>query len=726
MFRRLAFPWEKINLNRRVNYSAARVLVTAGGTLVPLDDVRHIGNFSTGRFGAALAEQLLELGAEVHYLHGYQAAQPFWQQATLDLETLAGEGSLQFEIEMQRLARLHQNFQRHRDRLHLYSFRSYDDYYKAVRSLLQELNIDYAFLAAAVSDFGTEQVAGKIASRGHADGLDIHLVPLAKVLKHVREWSRNRNIFQVSFKLLSGISEPELLDTAYRSLLDARSHLVFANDLAQLRALGGKRAGWVVTPENGRIPLVGDSNVVARALVDFAARRVNTTHFSTEARDGYTPGIFDRIRADFEPHCRRLALLGFMPQFSPGTLAEHGSFAVRDDFKKQAFWITARGSAKRALRSEDLIYVLDVDFKYYRIHSEGLGRNRKGSLNTPLVAAIFQKFPNIHAVLHTHTHLAEVPSSTFPQTPGTDEYVAAGMQALAAGEGGVFQMAQHGSFAVGDSADDAVARLVKQILREHRATQTVEDQACYRQFADYYDLLYSHYQHNLDAFVRIVMDHLDEDARRILDLASGTGQMALQMARRGFWVEAADLNASMLAVLRRKARGSGYDIPTYVSPMEALNLSRVYDSITLRQAANYLPSQAARIQAFTQIRRHLARGGAFVFNSFQHEAGQDYSERFYPVDSETHTGYVWEHNRVDASGQLIHDQDAVLAPLSGSAAPIYLHDQNRFQPASREEWIEALTLAGFNFIEVLNAQGQSASTTDRSLYFVARSIFNAD
>ena len=39
-----------------------KVLITSGGTKVPIDTVRHIGNMSSGTFGAKIAFQLLELG----------------------------------------------------------------------------------------------------------------------------------------------------------------------------------------------------------------------------------------------------------------------------------------------------------------------------------------------------------------------------------------------------------------------------------------------------------------------------------------------------------------------------------------------------------------------------------------------------------------------------------------------------------------------------------------
>lgn len=45
--------------------SGKKVLVTAGGTIEPLDPVRYLGNRSTGRMGYAIAQQAVNRGAEV-------------------------------------------------------------------------------------------------------------------------------------------------------------------------------------------------------------------------------------------------------------------------------------------------------------------------------------------------------------------------------------------------------------------------------------------------------------------------------------------------------------------------------------------------------------------------------------------------------------------------------------------------------------------------------------
>ena len=53
-----------------------RVLVTAGGTREPIDDVRVIANTSTGRLGVRIAESAAAAGHFVTLLHGVHAARP--------------------------------------------------------------------------------------------------------------------------------------------------------------------------------------------------------------------------------------------------------------------------------------------------------------------------------------------------------------------------------------------------------------------------------------------------------------------------------------------------------------------------------------------------------------------------------------------------------------------------------------------------------------------------
>src|SRR5947209_20302715 len=88
------------------------VVVTAGGTVAPIDDVRRISNFSTGRFGAMIAEAALRRGAAVWHLHAPGALRPFDRLARFDLD--APDPAAEHE----RLDRLRVEWAEVRDRCH--------------------------------------------------------------------------------------------------------------------------------------------------------------------------------------------------------------------------------------------------------------------------------------------------------------------------------------------------------------------------------------------------------------------------------------------------------------------------------------------------------------------------------------------------------------------------------------------------------------------------------
>ena len=53
-----------------MNLASKKILITAGPTREPIDPVRYISNFSTGKMGIALAEECVKRGAEVTLVKG--------------------------------------------------------------------------------------------------------------------------------------------------------------------------------------------------------------------------------------------------------------------------------------------------------------------------------------------------------------------------------------------------------------------------------------------------------------------------------------------------------------------------------------------------------------------------------------------------------------------------------------------------------------------------------
>jgi phosphopantothenate-cysteine ligase len=232
------------------------VLVTGGGTIAPVDDVRHLANASTGRLSAEIAEACLARGANVWHVHTPQALRPFARSAVVDLDA-------ELEVELKRVRELARRHRACRDRLALVRLPTgtIGEYAQAVESVLRAEPIDVAFLAMAASDYLPEPSPGKIGSE--AEELVIRCRRAPKVIRSVRDWAPA--VVLVGFKLLSGVSEAELIAAAASACAANRADLTVANDQRTVRE--GRHTIHLVRPD-GSSETLGPGASMAAELVD--------------------------------------------------------------------------------------------------------------------------------------------------------------------------------------------------------------------------------------------------------------------------------------------------------------------------------------------------------------------------------------------------------------------------------------------------------------------------
>ncbi|KXK08525.1 MAG: Methylthioribulose-1-phosphate dehydratase [Microgenomates bacterium OLB22] len=404
------------------------ILITAGGTIEPIDDVRVIGNNARGTFPAQLAEVALRSGLTVHYVHAKNAEKPFYRNCHLD-------PSLSFREESSRLADLQRDIENYTADCTFHEFETYKEYAHVLENLISTCPIDIVFLAAAVSDYGVEKTEGKISSSKELLHLTLKKNP--KIISLIKHWSP-KPFFQVGFKLTAGLTPDELVEVAYKSGIENHSDLTVANDLVSLRCKTHHR--MIITPEKGVIPLV--STDTAKELLEFALRRASGTHFKTTiiGKELVEQKVFEQIRQA----CLTLSQKHMMPRFYEGNTSSHGSISIRHP--TEGFYITARSSAKDELQPDDIIRVVDVDFKHKVISIQSSG-GKKASLNAVLTAKVFESFPDVSVIVHTHTFAPEFPLTEFPETPGTLEYAQAPVPLLKNSR--IVNLVNHGLIAVG-------------------------------------------------------------------------------------------------------------------------------------------------------------------------------------------------------------------------------------------------------------------------------------
>ncbi len=166
-----------------------RVVVIAGSTVEPIDDIRIISNRSSGATGVELARAAFEHGAEVElWLGRHEVSVPDW--------------------------------------LPTRSFDTTTD----LAAMADKAQADVCLVPAAVSDFSPKKQKGKIPSRGGALTLDLQ--PTPKVLAALRKATKGT---LVGFKAEAGVSTAELKTKAMALLKEADLDLVVANDVAAVQ-----------------------------------------------------------------------------------------------------------------------------------------------------------------------------------------------------------------------------------------------------------------------------------------------------------------------------------------------------------------------------------------------------------------------------------------------------------------------------------------------------------
>ncbi|HTO03979.1 MAG TPA: phosphopantothenoylcysteine decarboxylase [Opitutus sp.] len=173
------------------------LLITAGATREPIDDVRFLSNVSTGRTGAALAGYFREAGHAVTLLHGEGAVTP---PTDLFCEAFSSAEDLKSRL------------QRH----------------------LSTGKYDAVIMTAAIADFRPAQsVAGKISSE--QSELTLRLVRNEKILPQLKKFSP-RSLTVVGFKLTVAADESARHAAVTEQFASGGVDLVVHNDLAELRA----------------------------------------------------------------------------------------------------------------------------------------------------------------------------------------------------------------------------------------------------------------------------------------------------------------------------------------------------------------------------------------------------------------------------------------------------------------------------------------------------------
>ena len=135
----------------------------------------------------------------------------------------------------------------------------------------------------------------------------------------------------------------------------------------------------------------------------------------------------------------------------------------------------------------------------------------------------------------------------------------------------------------------------------------------YRRYALVYDLVWRDAPY--DRFVDLCLEAAGGGARRVLVAACGTGNAAVELARRGLEVAGFDLSPAMLAMAAAKRpTGGGPPLRLVVGDLRAAPVRDGWAdlALVLNASLNYLLEPAEVVTALRELGRTVAPGGAVV------------------------------------------------------------------------------------------------------------------
>ncbi|WP_413612708.1 bifunctional phosphopantothenoylcysteine decarboxylase/phosphopantothenate--cysteine ligase CoaBC [Bdellovibrio sp. HCB-110] len=202
-------------------FAKVKVLVTAGGTQEPIDTVRVISNLSSGRTGIALAEAMTQMG--------------------FDVTLLQAHGSPKTE-----------NVSR---RDYFTSFASLDE---KMKNYLSSEDFTHVIHAAAVSDYSVDsiEVAGKkyrpfevkkVSSDSEA--MNIHLKRNHKIVDRLKDYSKNKDLQVIAFKLTSHASSEERKAAVEKLFKGSKADYVVHNDLTDIDIVNRTHKFTLISPQ---------------------------------------------------------------------------------------------------------------------------------------------------------------------------------------------------------------------------------------------------------------------------------------------------------------------------------------------------------------------------------------------------------------------------------------------------------------------------------------------
>ncbi|MFN4846326.1 MAG: bifunctional phosphopantothenoylcysteine decarboxylase/phosphopantothenate--cysteine ligase CoaBC [Rhodoluna sp.] len=211
--------------------SGKHFVIAAGGTQEPIDDVRFIGNRSSGKQGIALAEEAISRGARVSFI-SCNISEPLPTQAEISCASTSSE----------------------------------------LATLLENLlpSTDVLIMPVAVSDFTVSSSSGGKISRVDSDSIALQLSQTNDILAGLAATNKRQGngAILVGFAAEVVSTHQELLERGKEKLNRKDVDMIVANDVSNGRTFGQADTEVILINRDGFQDVIGTKREVSAKILD--------------------------------------------------------------------------------------------------------------------------------------------------------------------------------------------------------------------------------------------------------------------------------------------------------------------------------------------------------------------------------------------------------------------------------------------------------------------------
>lgn len=245
----------------------------------------------------------------------------------------------------------------------------------------------------------------------------------------------------------------------------------------------------------------------------------------------------------------------------------------------------------------------------------------------------------------------------------------------------------------------------------------------YRSFAKFYDVLTRNINYTARArYFDELIRRFHPDAGLLLDLACGTGSLAVEFAALGYDVIGADGSAEMLTAAMEKKVSRGLDITLLHQNMQELDLYGTVDvTVCALDSINHITDPEELRGVFARVALFTNPGGLFVFDAntvYKHR--EILGNQVYLYD-EPEVCCVWQ-NQLDPESEITQITLDFFLPRDDGSDLYERETEIIFERGySDGELTELLRAAGFSLEAVFSEDRfSSPEPTEQRKIFVAR------